>query len=98
MPGDQPRASVGDGRRSVASRASPGACRAAPRRFRRREGGDMVVYVIVVLVVVLVLAALSVRILKQYERGVQFRLGKVKDGARGPGVIFIIPLVDRVNR
>ena len=58
----------------------------------------MVVYVIVVLLVALVFAALSVRILKQYERGVQFRLGKVKDGARGPGVIFIIPLVDRVNR
>jgi regulator of protease activity HflC (stomatin/prohibitin superfamily) len=58
----------------------------------------MVVYVIVVLVVVLVFAALSVKILKQYERGVQFRLGRVKDGARGPGVIFIIPLVDRVNR
>jgi regulator of protease activity HflC (stomatin/prohibitin superfamily) len=42
--------------------------------------------------------AASVRILKQYERGVQFRLGKVKDGARGPGLIFIVPLVDRVNR
>src|SRR3954465_9270440 len=94
MPGDQPRASVGHGRRA----ASSGACSAAPRRFRRREGGDMVVYVIVVLVVALVVAALSVKILKQYERGVQFRLGRVKDGARGPGVIFIIPLVDRVNR
>src|SRR3954447_2670252 len=98
MPGDQPRASVGHGRRTVASRRSSGACRAAPRRFRRREGGDMVVYVIVVLVVALVFAALSVKILKQYERGVQFRLGRVKDGARGPGVIFIIPLVDRINR
>jgi regulator of protease activity HflC (stomatin/prohibitin superfamily) len=58
----------------------------------------MVVYVVVVLLVALVVAASSVRILKQYERGVQFRLGRVKDGARGPGVIFIIPLVDRVNR
>src|SRR3954465_1033459 len=58
----------------------------------------MVVYVIVVLVVVLVFAALSVKILKQYERGVQFRLGRVKDGARGPGVILIIPLVDRLHR
>src|SRR3954465_11162353 len=58
----------------------------------------MVVYVIVVLVVALVVAALSVKILKQYERGVQFRLGRVKDGARGPGVIFIVPLIDRVNR
>jgi regulator of protease activity HflC (stomatin/prohibitin superfamily) len=45
----------------------------------------------------LVLAA-SVRILKQYERGVQFRLGKVLDGARGPGLIFIIPLIDQVHR
>jgi regulator of protease activity HflC (stomatin/prohibitin superfamily) len=42
--------------------------------------------------------AWSVRILKQYERGVQFRLGRVKDGARGPGLIFIIPLIDRVHR
>ena len=40
--------------------------------------------------------ACSLRILKQYERGVQFRLGRVKDGARGPGVIFIIPMVDRI--
>jgi len=40
----------------------------------------------------------SVRILKQYERGVQFRLGRVQDEARGPGLIFIVPLVDRVHR
>src|SRR6478736_3266903 len=40
----------------------------------------------------------SVRVLKQYERGVQFRLGKVKDEARGPGVILIAPFVDRVHR
>jgi regulator of protease activity HflC (stomatin/prohibitin superfamily) len=58
----------------------------------------MVVYVIVVVLVALAFTALSMRILKQYERGVQFRLGKVKDGARGPGVIFIVPLVDRVHR
>ena len=54
------------------------------------------VYVIGALVL-LGLAA-SVRILKQYERGVQFRLGRVKNGARGPGLIFIIPLIDRVYR
>ncbi|MDP9136526.1 MAG: slipin family protein [Actinomycetota bacterium] len=57
----------------------------------------MLVAYVVVVAVLLGLAA-SVRILKQYERGVQFRLGRVKDGARGPGVIFIIPLVDRVHR
>jgi regulator of protease activity HflC (stomatin/prohibitin superfamily) len=42
--------------------------------------------------------AASVRILKQYERGVQFRLGRVREDARGPGLIFIVPLVDRVRR
>jgi len=55
-----------------------------------------VLYVIIGLAVVALAA--SVRILKQYERGVQFRLGRVKDNARGPGVIFIVPLVDRVHR
>ncbi|MDX6676460.1 MAG: hypothetical protein QOE31_512 [Solirubrobacteraceae bacterium] len=54
------------------------------------------VYVIALLA--LLCLAASVRIFKQYERGVQFRLGRVKDGARGPGLIFIIPLVDRVDR
>jgi regulator of protease activity HflC (stomatin/prohibitin superfamily) len=54
--------------------------------------------VVVIVALVLLGVAASVRILKQYERGVQFRLGRVKDGARGPGVIFIIPLVDRVHR
>jgi regulator of protease activity HflC (stomatin/prohibitin superfamily) len=54
--------------------------------------------VIIVVVAALAAAAMSVRILKQYERGVQFRLGKVSDGARGPGLILITPLVDRVRR
>ena len=44
----------------------------------------MVVYVIVVLLVALAFAALSVRILKQYERGVQVRLGKVRTARAGP--------------
>jgi regulator of protease activity HflC (stomatin/prohibitin superfamily) len=54
--------------------------------------------VIIIAVVALLAIVASVRILKQYERGVQFRLGKVKDGARGPGLIFIVPFVDRVRR
>ena len=45
-----------------------------------------VVYVVIaLLIVVLAGVALSVRILKQYERAVIFRLGRVRDGARGPG-------------
>jgi regulator of protease activity HflC (stomatin/prohibitin superfamily) len=47
-----------------------------------------------------VLAALffaAVRIVPEYERGVVFRLGRVID-AKGPGLFFIIPIVDRMVR
>src|SRR3954449_6971931 len=66
----------------------------------RPKGGDMtVVYVVIALVVVVLIGvALSVRILKQYERAVIFRLGRVRDGARGPGLIVFVPFVDRVHR
>ena len=53
---------------------------------------------IAVVVVVAIGLALSVRILKQYERAVVFRLGKVIDGARGPGVIVFLPFINRVFR
>jgi regulator of protease activity HflC (stomatin/prohibitin superfamily) len=59
----------------------------------------VVIYVIVVvLLVVLAGAALSVRILKQYERAVVFRLGRVRGGARGPGLIVFVPFVNRIHR
>jgi regulator of protease activity HflC (stomatin/prohibitin superfamily) len=38
-----------------------------------------------------------IRILREYERGVIFRLGKLL-GAKGPGLIFLIPIVDRMVR
>jgi regulator of protease activity HflC (stomatin/prohibitin superfamily) len=37
-----------------------------------------------------------VRILREYERGVMFRLGRLLDPPKGPGVVFLIPVVDRV--
>ncbi|MFG1643283.1 slipin family protein [Amycolatopsis sp. NPDC049252] len=46
-----------------------------------------------IVVVVLLLLALSVRIVKQYEKGVLFRLGRVI-GVREPGLRLIIPVVD----
>jgi regulator of protease activity HflC (stomatin/prohibitin superfamily) len=59
----------------------------------------MAVYVIIVLALLLVVGlTLSVRIIKQYERVVLFELGKVKGNARGPGLMFIVPFVDRVHR
>ena len=51
------------------------------------------------LIPIIVLAALiipqAVRILREYERGVIFRLGKLY-GTKGPGLIFLIPIVDRM--
>jgi regulator of protease activity HflC (stomatin/prohibitin superfamily) len=57
-----------------------------------------VVVIIVLVVLALIALSMSVKIIKQYERVVLFELGKVKDHARGPGIMFIIPLVDRVHR
>ncbi len=39
----------------------------------------------------------AIRILREYERGVIFRLGKLQ-GAKGPGVIFLIPIADKMVR
>ncbi len=50
---------------------------------------------IVILVVGFLVA--SLRVLNEYERGVVFRLGRV-GGARGPGVIFLIPILDKMVR
>ncbi|MFP5378100.1 MAG: slipin family protein [Acidimicrobiia bacterium] len=46
-------------------------------------------------VVLVVIVAAAVRIVAEYERGVIFRLGRVV-GAKGPGLFFIIPVVDRM--
>jgi regulator of protease activity HflC (stomatin/prohibitin superfamily) len=48
-------------------------------------------------VTALVLAGASVRVLREYERGVVFRLGRVTS-PRGPGMIFLLPAVDRMVR
>ena len=37
-----------------------------------------------------------IRILREYERGVVFRLGRLLDPPKGPGVVFLIPIVDRI--
>ncbi len=58
----------------------------------------VVIILLVVVVLLLVIgAAMSVRVIKQYEEGVLFRLGKVL-GARGPGLRVIIPFVDVLHR
>lgn len=51
----------------------------------------------VILLVVGGIAFAAIRIVQEYERGVIFRLGRVQ-GAKGPGLFFIIPWIDRMMR
>ena len=51
----------------------------------------------VLLVIGLILVAASVRVLREYERAVVFRLGRLLD-QKGPGVVLLIPFVDRMVR
>ena len=51
--------------------------------------------IIFILILAILFLASAIRILKEYERGVIFRLGRVI-GAKGPGLIILIPVVDRM--
>lgn len=53
--------------------------------------------VLIVVVVAVTLLALSIRVVKQYERGVLLRFGRLR-GVRDPGLRFIIPFVDVLRR
>lgn len=56
-------------------------------------------WAVTALVIAAVVMPQTVRILREYERGVIFRLGKLHArGAKGPGLILLVPLVDRMVR
>ena len=52
---------------------------------------------IIIVVFALYVLANSIRILREYERGVIFRLGRlVRGGVKGPGLILLIPIIDKM--
>ncbi len=57
--------------------------------------GTMFVPVSLLVLVLLSLAYSAVKVVQEYERGVIFRLGRLV-GPRGPGLFFIIPIIDRM--
>jgi regulator of protease activity HflC (stomatin/prohibitin superfamily) len=57
----------------------------------------LAVFVVCLLIVAAALLGASVRVLREYERGVVFRLGRVTSH-RGPGLIFLVPVMDRMVR
>jgi regulator of protease activity HflC (stomatin/prohibitin superfamily) len=52
---------------------------------------------VVVLALLFMLATASIKIVQEYERGVIFRLGRCV-GAKGPGVFFVIPVLDKITK
>jgi regulator of protease activity HflC (stomatin/prohibitin superfamily) len=54
-------------------------------------------FIFPLLIVVIFILASAIRVLKEYERGVVFRLGRLV-GAKGPGLILLIPLVDKMTK
>ena len=51
-----------------------------------------------VLLILLVVLSAAVKIAREYERGVIFRLGRLKSPPKGPGLFLLIPFVDKMVR
>ena len=86
--------------RSGRRRADPGPD--AVRAPGRGMGGAVMVTavlfaVVVVLAIIAIAAGASIRILREYERAVVFRLGRLL-GVKGPGLVLLIPFIDRMQR
>ena len=58
---------------------------------------DSWVVVVVIAVALVALAIASLRVVKEYERGVAFRLGRLR-GPLGPGVVVVLPGIDKLVR
>ena len=56
------------------------------------------IVLIAIAVFILIILSNAIRILREYERGVVFRLGRLagRDGVRGPGLILLIPVIDKM--
>ncbi len=72
--------------------------------LKKIQGGDTISFLstlgpalIFIVFIVLIILSSAIKIVKEYERGVIFRLGRLL-GAKGPGLFFIIPIVDKMFR
>ena len=59
------------------------------------HNGPVTTVLVVVVIIAFFVLPQAIRILREYERGVIFRLGKLQ-GAKGPGIIFLFPIVDKM--
>ncbi len=61
------------------------------------ESARLVVWLVPIILLAVIMLSQMIRILREYERAMIFRLGKLL-GTKGPGLIFLIPIVDRMVR
>jgi len=55
-----------------------------------------IIGVVVVLALILFVVAASIKVIREYERAIVFRLGRLLPEPKGPGLFFLIPIVDRM--
>src|SRR5215217_18908 len=58
--------------------------------------GFSAIVLVIIAIFVAGLLISAVKIVKEYERGVIFRLGRVQGGAKGPGLFLLIPFVNKM--
>jgi regulator of protease activity HflC (stomatin/prohibitin superfamily) len=58
--------------------------------------GIVAILVVIVAIFVLSVVVSAIKVVKEYERGVIFRLGRVQGGPKGPGLFLLLPLIDRM--
>jgi regulator of protease activity HflC (stomatin/prohibitin superfamily) len=57
---------------------------------------EVIVLIVFVLVLIIFILASSIRVVREYERCIVFRLGRLV-GARGPGLFLVVPIVDKTR-
>jgi len=73
--------------------------RSAEGDFGRNGENMITIYVLATVAGLgLVWLAQNIRVVKQFERGVVFRFGRVQSGIRGPGLTVLIPIADRLQK
>jgi regulator of protease activity HflC (stomatin/prohibitin superfamily) len=61
------------------------------------EFARLLIWLLPIILLAVIILPQIIRILREYQRGAIFRLGKLL-GTKGPGMIFLIPIVDRMVR
>ena len=87
----------GRGRADGRARARrPSARRVGSRRTRRKDSMAFLILIGAAAVLLLIFLSAAIKVAREYERGVVFRLGRLLTPPKGPGLFLLIPMIDRM--